>query len=859
MRATALLTFLSLAPLLSTAAAQCPAEVLLEELESGAPGPTLATPRGAPILDSPFALQVTDGPAFASGVLGLGTVEAPLFLPTYGATLFPQVTALVPLVLDAAGATPQLLPTAAMSPALCGLPLIAQAALVDASAAGGVALTNGLRMVAGSVQRPVLPSVAVPVGLGVEDVLAADVDGDGREDLVTANGKGNDLGVLLGQGAGAFAPQPSVPLADHPLALAGGDLDGDGDFDLVAATQGLPFFVAGSTFSVLGGGDGTFAAPQLIELGARPTDITTADFDGDGVLDVAVTDEELGDVAVHLGTGGGAFAPSTQYLLAGEGWAVATADFDADGSLDLALSVDAFAATDFLTVLAGTGTGAFLPSQFLFGPDGPRSLASADLDANGTADLVVTDDALQPALSFLGAGDGTFAAPLAIDAGRYARGLLLEDLDADGTLDLAVTSAFFDDARVLAGVGDGTFGEARIFGTAYDPVALAPGDFDGDGVADLAVACRGEDRVELLLGAVSDVPAARLPVDDGPGVDVTFDFALEDFDGDGELDLVGGGQLWELFTTYGVVGVLTGDGQGGFSTATGTPTGANGFEAIALGDLDGDGWKDVVSANGAGATISLLRGSSAGLMPGTPLSAGEPPVDVALADFDGDGDLDAVLPNGFVDSATVLLGDGAGGFAAPVSYATETRPWTVATADLDLDGDADFVLGSLLGQQLSTFRGAGDGTFGSYQATSVSGGVWELAVGELSGDGVPDVAVARTSSTLPSVGVLLGAGDGSVLPVVDLGEPLATRSVAIADVTGDGVPDVLAGNQASEDVTVFAGVGNGVFEQAGSFGAGRHLEVVAAGDVDGDGLTDVAAVNRYTGFSLLLNRIGEQP
>jgi len=837
------------------AAAQvCTSEVLLQSLDAGAPGPKLVAPDGPAVTGGAFSLRVEHGPAGAIGALGLGFVEAPQLLAAYGATLHPQLAVLAPFALDGAGASPKLLTLAQVDPAFCGLDLIAQAAVQDPAATGGLAFSNGLRMRAGAVVGPLFPSLALSVSHQPEALAGGDLNGDGDADLLVAVNQTNALQVFLGDGDGTFTQQPSAPIFAFLTAVASGDLDGDGNLDAVvgaADDETLP----GGVHVMLGNGDGSFQAPQLVELSTKVDAIELVDLDGDGALDLLVTDGWDDDVAVHLGTGTGAFQASVHYGIGGDTHGAAIADLDLDGELDLAANLDTPGAADFVEILSGVGGGAFQVTQIVPASDGPRVVAAADLDVDGAPDLFVTNAAVGPALSFLNQGAGTFAAPLPVDAGVYGHSAVVEDLDGDGLPDFAVGNRYYETVTLAPGLGDGTFGPMQTRNAAYTPNALLTDDWDGDGGADLAVACWNVGRVELMFDALVD-PSAAFDLIETPFVSDLRDVLVHDVTGDGVLDIVGGGAINVAFVAYGVVGYAVGNGDGTFQVPVGSGTGGAPPEALAMGDLNGDGVADLVAAGNTAQQLSILLGSGGGFAPAQHVPSGSTPVDLELADLDGDGDLDAVTANMFEDSGSVLLGDGLGGLAFAANVAGVETAASVAVADLDLDGAADLALGTLVNPGVTTFLGFGDGTFAAGQSFAVPGGAWSLAAGDLDGDGLPDLAAARLSS--PTVGILSGNGDGTLAPVTSWLDGQADR-IAIADVTGDGRVDVVAGGATSTagDVLVLPSNGDGTFQASQGYGAGNNLLAFALGDLDGDGLNDVVGAVKYHGFSVSLNRIGE--
>ena len=193
----------------------------------------------------------------------------------------------------------------------------------------------------GFVLLPGFNSPAI-VGSQPQNTLLGDFNNDGKLDLAATNGNANTLSVLLGNGDGTFQPQTAYDAQDAPIAIVSGDFNRDGNLDLAVGDNGV------ATISVyLGNGDGTFLPQQTYTVGNSPLSIAAGDFDGDGWLDLAVMDRNDHNVTVLLGQGDGTFqvkrtvceespCPPLTFPIGQSGQAIATADFNGDGAMDLA-------------------------------------------------------------------------------------------------------------------------------------------------------------------------------------------------------------------------------------------------------------------------------------------------------------------------------------------------------------------------------------------------------------------------------------------------------------------------------------------------------------------------------------------
>jgi Flp pilus assembly secretin CpaC len=387
----------------------------------------------------------------------------------------------------------------------------------------------------------------------------------------------NSLATTTTSTVGAALLLGSLPHTDYatgttPVSVANGVFNGKNNqhLDIATANQGNST-TSGTVSLLLGAGDGTFGAhndfqvhiPQDVNLSV-PSAIAVGDFNGDNILDVAVTDLANNDVKILFGKGDGTFTPPApaETFATGSGTnpvghpvALLATDINGDGVLDLAVvnQGDGVAAGSVSILLGrvalnGKADGTFAtPITYPVGIK-PTAIASADLNADGRPDLVVTNQGAanknDPSVSvLLQNADHTFTAKLDPATGKNPAtghgpaGIAVSDFNLDGHMDLAVTNQTDNTVSILLGSknNDGTFGAHKDFAAGSGPVGIVAADFINAGTPQLVVADKAGNDLSILLGNGDGTFASPVTLPSGAG---PVALAVADLTGNGSLDLI---------------------------------------------------------------------------------------------------------------------------------------------------------------------------------------------------------------------------------------------------------------------------------------------------------------------------------
>ncbi len=590
----------------------------------------------------------------------------------------------------------------------------------------------------------------INAGMAPTSIAVGDFNGDKNLDVAISDNEttGNGVYILLGNGNGTFGtPKPYASAAD-PRMVVVADFNGDHKLDLATVNS-----ASGNVSVLLGKGDGTFPTHAEYTTEAGAVSIAVGDLRHVGKMDLIVGGQSNGNVNVLLSNGNGTFqAVSTKYNVPGGVDIVAVGDFNGDGKLDVAVTNGATAG--LVTILTGKGTGILNPAipATAFGTaNGPMGLASADFNGDGVADLVVVNNSSSfsgPPIGSVSvllsnkksmfAGRSDYSVSASGTSGAYA-GIAAADFNGDGKQDLALGISPASTISVLLNSGTGTFKHFVEYPLPNGPLAVTTGDFKNNHHPDIAATTAGS-FVEVLFNngnGTFQTPASTFPIAaNGNGI------AVGDFNQDGILDIVA--------TNEGIstVSVLLGTGNGGFQTFKTYPTGAL-PEGVVVGDFNHDGWPDIAVANQNAGTVSvLLNDKSGGFLPKQDYQVGGGPIALAVGSFRGNGLMDiAVATNSFSPGVVVLLNNGDGTFPTNggVAYNTLNNARNITAGDFNNDGKLDLAVGinnGIFPGFVSILPGNGNGTFGT-QLSFLTGTVpFGIVAADFNKDGGLDLAIA---------------------------------------------------------------------------------------------------------------------
>jgi hypothetical protein len=754
---------------------------------------------------------------------------------------------------------------------------------------------------------------------------------------LTFDGSTSNYGNVLHTAAGLSTTAGTFPNGCSSPILG---ISTRGGVYLGTTAQNLPFFV-GAGYNPMQGVNALYYATYNPSTGAiaytvdtsdpNINAVTAGDLNGDGLADVVAIDQltTSASVSVRLSRTDGTIAAGVSYAVPGKTSEAATVDdVNGDGKADVVVaSVDA-SGQEYVSLLTGNGDGTLnaAVSVEVSTPTYPTStrksrivnLITADLRGTGHKDVVASNGEV-----LLNNGSGAFtpSATAAFAAGEasssYGPNLAAGDLNGDHKQDIVLCDG--GGVSIYLGNGDGTFTPGQSYASIGDVGYVTITDLDGDGNADVYV---GLGNGPFLGGDQFNTQQSYALMGNGDGTlrgaaDVPFVYTgsnLADLNNDGKLDAVAvtANAITDVvgFTSY------LGKGDGTFSakatlpispvTVNGAPCNLGQLDSFALGDINGDGFADIVyipTPTSCNSGFYVATGNGDGSF-NTPVAVQNPipygtisGIQIADVNHDGKADIvytySALNDTGSESTSTtdigiaVQLSNGDGTFKAPqlvqtsstLTYSNDRSPETLIASIGDVNGDGfpdiffdqgvcgDPVCSPVASYQLELLVGKGDGTFqtpyimpanpaatGGFQDTFA-----QVVLADMNGDGHPDV-VALGQASLGGLGIYLGKGDGTFATPSNVN--YAGSGLAVADFNGDGKLDV-AVSQAFGGSGIFFGNGDGTVQSSTDSNGnpqpsetlifGDSFSPAVAADFNGDGKPDL-----LFGSTLLLNQVSSE-
>ena len=748
--------------------------------------------------------------------------------------------------------------------------------LADVNMNGGLDLIAPAKLVVGEYTKTHTVGVLLDDGAGgyLEGVWSfdtrqlnraaiADFNRDGKPDVACTDSASVRVG--LGNGTGAFTDIGGPASSVGPATVLAGDLNRDGIADIV--------FQNGTTTVTrhLGVGNGTFGAAANVG-NFMIFHRSIVDLTQDGLPDVigrlSPTSPSL---RTYVQQPNGTFVLSAQ-VTTGQIRSLAHGDWNRDGKTDVMIAM-----ANGVSFFPGTGSG--LGAEVSVTTGRPyMDLCAGDFNRDGKLDVAALDSlAGQGGIRgfdvFLGNGTGGFALPMSTPT-LDQNGVRIESWDAnvDGILDLIVSEVSDPDpvlndfskvatVEVFLGDGSGRFGLQSAHGLGNTPSPawgttapnFAAGDVNGDDLPDILSA-----STVLLPGGVSFrhnlQTLLSIPPEEDYGLEGHVDFtmsagssrvALGDLDRDGYLDVV-------TASLSDLVNVRLGTGPGTFGPSTTLAQSLAAWQ-VDLGDFNRDGILDLVTVRtslGPPETVSIMLGVGDGTFGARTDFAIPGPADVAIADMNRDSKLDLVVARPQAGQVTVMTGNGDGTFTAQVGG---TIPWAydLDVVDVDRDGILDVVAA---GGGFYYLHGNGDGTLAN--SVTIPTGVYHLqalCVDDINRDGRPDVAASTVEGPLL---VAFGSVPGN--PPFDSYVtsllPSSGWDIQAGKATADGRTFLFQSSFGNRVLLLAPGGTPGSFTAVGAYPVGIDPESIVLGDLNRDGLIDAVTANSGTGnISVLLH------
>ncbi len=717
-------------------------------------------------------------------------------------------------------------------------------------------------------------------GSGPNSIAIGDLDDDGKPEIIVGNNSITSISIFKNTSAtgainaGSFAPKIDITTGITPTDIAIGDLDGDSKPDLAIANFGsatVSILKNTTTTGVISAG--SFANKVDFATGSTPNSIAIGDFDGDGKFDLSVANGLDNTVSIirNISTLGvinsSSFAPRVDFAVTlGPRWIAAT-DIDGDGKLDLALT-NADGSASSVSVLKNTSSpgpfnsSSFMPKvDFATGPT-PTTVAIGDLDGDGKPDLTAVNQGSStvsvirntvsppiPTILSFAPSSGAIGTPVTITGSNFSPSPA-NNIVYFGAIKATVTSASATQLTVVVPIGatyqpitvtvngltaysNGSFVPSFNGGSVfsvnsfaprvdllngYSPISAGLGDINLDGKLDIAIANPSNNFITVFEyssspGVIVNNSFNRTDIP-YPAININ----ISDIDRDGFLDMISvHGNNLSVFKNKKITSTIS---ISSFEIPINFQS--IGSSDLVTIDLDEDGRPDVVTVNESLNNISIYRniGNANDIGSGLfsqkiDLQCGTNPYGIATGDLDSDGKYDLVVTNYLSNTISIFKNTSSVGnisFSPKVDYATGINPYSIAIGDLDSDGKSEIVVSNFSATTISIFRNISataiidSNSFATKVDFSTGGNAAGISISDLNGDSKLDLVVANSGGSTvslfrntTSVGII---DTNSFIKDVDIQTGNSPYHSAIGDVDGDGKPEIITSNNGDNTVSV---------------------------------------------------------
>jgi hypothetical protein len=534
------------------------------------------------------------------------------------------------------------------------------------------------------------PKSSFMTKIGTKAVVLGNLNSDNRKDVIIIASSGY-ISVFLNDGFGGFAPRQDTFISggnDGSLA----DVNGDGKADLIVANSNG----ATQTATVLlGRGDGTFQPRADYAVSSIVYSVSIIDANADGNLDI-VTIGNGGHFTIWYGLGNGTFGNRKDYVTDDGGNGIECRDLDGNGKPEVIISASSGVAVSYNR---GDGTYGDDFCSSAASNSYPVSVDVGDLNRDSMLDLVIGRGTDTAATVLLGQENATFGPPSLVTTGSLPVGIVVRDFNHDGNLDFASANQGSNNVSVLLGLGNGNFNVKTDYQVGSGPKYLSAGDLNLDGNCDLVTVNGGSASISILLGNVNGSFQSHMVYSVGNLPNCVM---IGDINEDFFPDLLVG-----TSTSPVSIAALLGTGSGTFNAPYNLYWGwpvlgidladINNDGHVDIIMANGAGSGGIAHGNGFG-------GFGTRIPIGTTLGS---TLRVMVRDCDADGVVDVAFIANLDCQVGILKGDGAGGFGSEVDYGVGRNPNGMAVADVNQDGKPDVVTANSLSKDVSVLLNIG--------------------------------------------------------------------------------------------------------------------------------------------------------